>query len=293
MNKSLQPKVILITGCSSGFGFLTAARLAASGHYVFATMRDLSKKEALFEEVDRRHGKINLLPLDVTSQESIRSAVKSIAGQHGTIDVLVNNAGYGIGGAFEDLSDEDIRRQMDVNFFGVQNVTRQVIPLMRSRKSGRIINISSLAGIQASPCFGAYNASKWALEGFSESLRYELKSFGIDVLLVEPGTYRTPIFYANARYAQNFHNPSSPYYSLNQFLLKKVMTHLDRCRKNPENVATLVEELISAANPSFRNHPDFEAKAIYLLRKILPFGVYERMMKSFLLSGFKGSPSGR
>ena len=115
------------------------------------------------------------------------------------LDCVVNNAGYGIGGAFEDLTQEEIREQMETNFFGVQNVIREALHLMRNRGEGRIINISSVSGFSASPCFGAYNASKWALEGFSESLRYELKPFGIKVLLIEPGIYKTKILTENRR----------------------------------------------------------------------------------------------
>ena len=196
-----EPKVILITGSSSGFGMLTAVRLAQAGHRVIATMRDLNSSGALLDEGKKSGHEIETFQLDVTNKRSIRDTVRNVAAKHGYIDVLVNNAGYGIGGFFEDLTDEEIRAQMETNFFGVQNVTREVIPVMRQRRSGKIINISSIAGLSAAPSFGAYNASKWALEGFSESLRYEMKIWGIDVCLIEPGTYKTKIFYENARYA--------------------------------------------------------------------------------------------
>ena len=291
MNQSFDPKIILLTGTSSGFGLLTAARLAASGHRIFATMRDLRKKEALFEEVKRRGGKVSVLALDVTDRNSIRSVVDFISDQVGYLDVLVNNAGYGLGGFFEDLTEEEIRQQMETNFFGVQNMIRAAVPLMRPRRRGKIINISSLAGIHATPGLGAYNASKWALEGFSESLRYELKLFGIDVLLVEPGTYRTKIFYDNARYGKNFSNPESPYFTASHFLLRKVKTSVGRCTKNPENVAALVEKLIAAKNPPFRNMPDQEGWMIYSLRRILPFRAYSWIMRKVLFDGFK--PAGK
>lgn len=302
-------KVVLITGTSSGFGMLTAARMAASGHHVFATMRDLNKKDALLAEVKKRGGEVQLLELDVTKPDSIKLAVDKIVKECGTIDVLVNNAGYGIGGFFEDLTEEEIRRQFEVNFFGVQNVTRAVIPVMREhqRKTvldgfsnslprerigirgkdnrAKIINISSVAGFNASPCFSAYNASKWALEAFSESLHYEMKFFGIEVLLIEPGTYPTKIFYDNARYAKNFNNPESPYYRISQFLAQKVRNYVDSCRKDPESVARLVEKLINAKNPAFRNFPDKEARTLYYLRKVLPFRVYSWMVRRMLFSG--------
>ncbi len=266
---------------------MTTARLAAKGHTVIATMRDLAKRNVLLSEVNRRGGpQVDVLALDVTNKESIRRVLEHIAAEYGYIDVLVNNAGYGIGGFFEDLTDEEIRQQMETNFFGVQNLTRAVIPLMRQRKKGRIINISSVAGFSASPAFGAYNASKWALEAFSESLQYELKFFGIDVCLIEPGTYRTKIFFENARYAKNFDNPASPYYSISQHLKKKVMAYVDDCHKDMEEVPALVERLMLAKNPPFRSIPDIESKVLFRLRKFLPFSVYRRMVRSMLFQGF-------
>jgi short-subunit dehydrogenase len=192
-----------------------------------------------------------------------------------------------MGGFFEDLTDEEIRAQMEVNFFGAQNVTRAVIPLMRQRRRGKIINISSVAGFSTSPAFSAYNASKWALEAFSESLRYELRFFGIDVLLVEPGTYQTKIFYENARYAANFENPQSPYYPMSRHLKKKVMEYVKDCRKDPEEIGIMVEKLIRAKNPPFRNIPDMEGQILYILRRCLPFRVYSAMIRAFFMQGLK------
>lgn len=279
--------VVLITGCSSGFGLLTAARLATQGHHVIATMRDLNKQNGLRSEVNRRGGQVDILRLDVTDQYMIRETVSWISSKYGYVDVLVNNAGYGIGGFFEDLTQEEIRAQMEVNFFGAQNMTRAVIPLMRQRRRGKIINISSVAGFSTSPAFSAYNASKWALEAFSESLRYELRFFGIDVLLVEPGTYQTKIFYENAHYAANFDNPQSPYYLMSRHLKKKVMAYVKDCRKDPEEIGIMVEKLIRAKNPPFRNIPDMEGQILYILRRCLPFRVYSAMIRAFFMQGLK------
>lgn len=279
------PKVILITGCSSGFGLRTAIRLAKAGHHVVATMRDLSRSGTLVDEVKNAQKEIDLFQMDVTNKKSIKEVVRLVAAKYGYIDVLINNAGYGIGGFFEDLSDEEIRAQMETNFFGVQNVTREVIPCMRQRRSGKIINISSIAGLSASASFGAYNASKWALEGFSESLYHEMKIWGIDVALIEPGTYKTKIFYENARYAKNFSNSDSPYYAISQFLEKKVKHYVDGCDKNLEDVPKLVEKLINSKNPPFRNIPDLETKILYRLRRSLPFGLYSKMVFKTLFWG--------
>lgn len=268
------PKIVLITGTSSGFGLVTAVHLASLGHKVYATMRDLRKQEYLKSEVALAGGSVTILPLDVTNPQSITNVVKEIASDHGYLDVVVNNAGYGVGGFFEDLTDEEIRGLMDVNFFGVQNVTRAVIPLMRSRRKGTIINISSISGLNASPCFGAYNASKWALEGFSESLYHELKLFNINVCLIEPGTYKTKIFFDNARHAKNFDNPDSPYYTMSQHLKNLVMNYVKKTDKSPKRIALLVEKLMNHPNPPLRNLPDIESQLLIGLRRILPFKLY-------------------
>ncbi len=279
-------QVVLVTGSSSGFGMLTCLRLARKGYHVFASMRDPSKGQELIAKAQEFQQAITIIPLDVTQVNLIQSAVDLIISKAGAIDVLINNAGFGMGGFFEDLSDQDIRQQFEVNYFGVQNVCRAVIPLMRSQKKGKIINISSLAGIQASPCFSAYNASKWALEAFSESLWYELAPFGISVHLVEPGTYKTKIFYENSRFAQNFNNPASPYFARSQFLFKKVMAYVNQCHKDPENIPRLIEKVINQPNAPLRNIPDLEGKTLYFLRKLLPFKLYSLMIKKALYSDY-------
>ena len=286
MSEKNIPKVILITGTSSGFGLLTAARLSAK-HKVIATLRSLDKSGSLLSEVNHRQGVIDLLELDVTQKRSIESAVQYVAGKYGYLDVLVNNAGYGIGGYFEDLTEDEIRAQMETNFFGVQNMIRETLPLMRPRKQGKIINISSIAGLTASPCFGAYTASKWALEGFSESLYYELMPFGIHVALIEPGTYKTKIFQENAKYAKNFADPQSPYYYYSQHLKKKVMNFVNGCRKDPEMVARLVEKLIDDPYPHFRNIPDWESRIRLFLRKVLPFELHSYLTERLLFGDLK------
>lgn len=278
------PEVILITGCSSGFGLLTAARLSSKGYTVIATMRNLNKQEALLSEVRSRGGTVDIVQLDVTDKESIDKAITEIGEKYGYIDALINNAGYGLGGFFEDMTEEEIRAQMETNFFGVQNVTRKVIPFMRQKHSGKIINISSGSGFSSSPGLGAYNASKWALEGFSESLYYELKIFGIDVVLVEPGTYKTKIFYENAQYAENFHNEQSPYYQISMSLKNRVKEYVDDCHKDPEDIARIIEKLINRKNPPLRVQPDIETKMMFFLRKFLPFRIYSFIVRKGILS---------
>jgi len=263
-------KVILVTGCSSGFGLLTAARLAAQGYLVWATMRDLSKKQLLEDELARRNAKAIIRELDVTKIPTIRNVIDEIQKTHSRVDVLINNAGYGIGGFFEDLSEDEIRAQMETNFFGVQNVCREVIPLMRKCSKGKVINISSIAGRVATPCLGAYNASKWALEAFSESLYYEMSLFGISVCLVEPGYYPTKIFSQNAHFAKNFEDPQSPYYLINQKVKAISQGNIKKVKRDPEDVARLIESIVNNPHPHLRYISDFASAFKLLIQKTLP-----------------------
>jgi NAD(P)-dependent dehydrogenase (short-subunit alcohol dehydrogenase family) len=279
-----RPLVILITGCSSGFGLLAAARLAAAGHHVHAAIRDLNKRGELDIEVTRRMAEKNLSvhQMDVTDPVSIKRTVLEITGLDGAIDVLINNAGFGMGGFFEDLSDKDWRRQYDTNFFGVLNVTREVLPFMRSRGRGRIINISSVSAFSGSPTMGAYASSKWALEGFSESLYMELKPFNIDVVLVEPGSYRTKIFTDNARYARDFFNKNSPYFAMSQRIKEFVDMHVRQSRRDPEEVAKVIADAATASRPRFRNIIGIPSKLRCWIVRHMPFEWYAALVGKLL-----------
>ena len=261
---------------------LTAARLAARGHFVWATMRDLSGKKPLEDALARRQTQAMIRELDVTKPSTIMNLIDEIKSKHATIDVLINNAGYGIGGFFEDLSEEEIRAQMEVNFFGVQNVCREVIPLMRRQFQGRIINISSIAGQIASPCLGAYNASKWALEAFSESLYFELSLFGISVVLVEPGSYPTNIFTQNAHYAKNFDNQQSPYFSYSQKLRNLSRSFIKKLKLDPDDVAKLIEKIVDQSNPRLRYVSDLSSWTRIMSQKILPSRLTACIFRRFI-----------
>jgi NAD(P)-dependent dehydrogenase (short-subunit alcohol dehydrogenase family) len=196
-------KRILITGCSNGFGYDAAKYLAKEGHSVYATMRgpDAKNKAAAAELRDfaKSEGlKLEVIELDVTSDESVKTAVAQVP----TVDVLINNAGVGYGGPIEAFSIQEFQAQMDVNVTGTLRVAKAVLPGMRSQRSGLIIQVSSVAGRLATPGFGIYYCSKWALEGLSEALRYELGPLGIDVVLVEPGPFSTG-FFANVVQGEN------------------------------------------------------------------------------------------
>ncbi len=179
-------KVILITGASSGIGFDAARQLAGQGHKVYAAARRVEKMEALKE-----YGVVPLF-LDVTDEESCSAAVQQVLDAEGRIDVLVNNAGFGFYGAVENVEMEDARRQLDVNVFGLASLCRKVLPAMRAQGSGRIINIASVAGHFSMTFGGWYCVSKYSVEALSDALRMEVKTFGIDVSIIDPSAIRTP-----------------------------------------------------------------------------------------------------
>jgi NAD(P)-dependent dehydrogenase (short-subunit alcohol dehydrogenase family) len=191
--------VILITGCSSGFGLLATKQLAAGGNRVFATMRDPQGKnsgpaEALRTLVASGQGAVEVLDLDVTSDTSVEAAAAAVLDQAGAPDVIINNAGQMFIGLAEAFTSEELSRQLDVNVVGIHRVTRAFLPSMRSQGRGLFINVSSIAGRFGAPFFAMYNASKWAVEGYSLATRRELACTGIDVVVVEPGPFTTELF---------------------------------------------------------------------------------------------------
>jgi NAD(P)-dependent dehydrogenase (short-subunit alcohol dehydrogenase family) len=186
---------ILISGCSSGFGLDAAKTLAKKGHHVYATMRAVEGRNApraqeLRDFAEAEGVSISVHEMDVTSDESVKAAVAEM----GDIDVLINNAGYGYGGPVESFTSEEILQQLDLNIVGTARVASAVLPQMRERGDGLIIQVSSTAGRGAFSGFGVYHASKWGLEGMSEAMRYELAPLGIDVVIVEPGPFETSFF---------------------------------------------------------------------------------------------------
>lgn len=180
-------KVWLVTGASQGLGLATVKYLLTRGHTVIATTRGSSK----FDHSIAGHQNLEVLSLDLTSEVAVSSAVSQIAAKYGRIDVLINNAGYGFLGAVEEATSAEIDQIMSVNVSAVLRMVRHVLPYMRSARKGHIINLSSIAGIVSAPGFGIYNASKYAVEGFTEAMSHELKDLGIQVTLIEPGAFRT------------------------------------------------------------------------------------------------------
>ena len=187
-------KVAVVTGSSSGIGFETSLALAREGYFTFATMRDVKKADAVKKIAEEENLHLKVIELDVDNEDSVENAIKSIIDEKQRIDVLVNNAGWGIWGTGEDVSLEEFREQFETNFFSIVRLIQKVAPTMRKQGSGNIVNISSIAGRIGFPVSTAYISSKFALEGFSESLRFELGEFGINVIIIEPGVIKTNFF---------------------------------------------------------------------------------------------------
>jgi len=184
-------KVAVVTGASSGIGFETALALARDGYHTYATMRDTTKSDKIKELGEKDGLKISVLELDVDNDNSVKVAIKKILDEKQRIDVLVNNAGWGLWGCVEDVSVDEFKTQFETNFFSVIRLIQEVGPTMRKQGSGKIINISSVAGRIGFPASPAYISSKFALEGLSESLRLEMAPFGVDVIIIEPGVIKT------------------------------------------------------------------------------------------------------
>jgi NAD(P)-dependent dehydrogenase (short-subunit alcohol dehydrogenase family) len=184
-------KIAIVTGSSSGIGFDTALDLAREGYFTYATMRNTKKGDTIKEIAKKENLKLETLELDVDKENSVKNAINKIVKEKGRIDILVNNAGYGLFGCLEDISMEELKAQFETNFFGVVRVSQAVIPVMRKQKSGIIVNVSSVAGRIGFPVSPGYISSKFAIEGLSESMRYELSPFGINVIIIEPGVIKT------------------------------------------------------------------------------------------------------
>lgn len=241
-------KIAVVTGSSSGIGFETSLVLARNNFHTYATMRNPEKGTKMRAVQTAENLPIEIIQLDVTSDKSVSDAIQSILSESGRIDVLVNNAGYGLVGAFEELGIDEIKKQFETNFFGVVRVTQAVIPIMKEQQSGIIVNISSGAGRFGYPGGSAYVSTKFALEGLSESIAYEVDPFGIQVTLVEPGFVRTNFSSVIAKRSQE---PDSQYSKI----MEKMAGRMEEMRRNsssPELVANIVLEAVTTRNPNQR-----------------------------------------
>ncbi|MED1624671.1 oxidoreductase [Bacillus pseudomycoides] len=275
-------KIVIITGASSGFGFLTALELAKKDYFVIATMRNLNKQTELLSQAAALHlqQNIKIHQLDVTDQKSIH-AFQLFLKELNQVDILVNNAGYASGGFIEEIPVEEYRRQFETNVFGAISITQIVLPYMRKQKSGKIINVSSISGQVGFPGLSPYVSSKYALEGWSESLRLEVKPYGIDVSLIEPGSYNTNIWEVGKELAENYSESTSPY----KACMDKIQNHINNGSDtfgNPVDVARKIVAIAEAKNATLRYPIGKGVKLMIVAKKILPWRVWEFLvLRSF------------
>ncbi|WP_437938807.1 SDR family oxidoreductase [Sorangium sp. So ce341] len=259
--------LILITGSSSGIGLATAVACAAAGHRVVATMRRPDKAGALLAAAAAAGASLEVEQLDVAAANA-PDRVREILQKHGPAYALVNNAGIAVGGAFEEQADDDVRAQFETNVFGLMAATRAVLPAMRGAGRGRIINVSSVSGLVGLPGVSVYAATKHAVEGFSEALRWEVAPFGVHVCLVEPGTFKTEIFFENQRRGAHI-SPDGPYAAMTRTLEQLILQDAAKAPP-PAPVAAAILRLIEAPSPPFRTLIGRDARALVALRRVIP-----------------------
>jgi short-subunit dehydrogenase len=262
-------KIVLITGISSGFGKHMAYLLAKQGHTVYGTIRNESETSDL----------VNVIKMDLTDNESIKNAVDTVAGKEGRIDVLINNAGMHTGGPIETSPEKNIRLQMDTNFIGTVNLTKEVLPVMRKQGGGTIINFSSIGGLMGLPFQGFYSAAKFSIEGFSEALRMEVRKFNIKVVVINPGDFKTSST-ANRRNFLAHSGPSDPYRE--QF--EKSLSVIETDETNgwdPVILARKLVKIVENKNPAQRYIiASFEQKLAVVLKYILPGKLFMKILGS-------------
>ena len=256
-------KVVLITGVSSGVGQATARLVAQTGRRVFGTSRNPASAESI--------PGVAMLALDVRADNSVAACVEAVLNQAGRLDVLINNAGQELAGAVEELSLEEAKAQFETNFFGIVRMVKAILPAMRQQGRGQIVNISSLSGLTPIPFMGIYSASKFALEGYTEALRHEVKPLNIHVSLIEPGFLNTSMR-NNRKDAVNRIKDYDPW---RQRALNAIRAHEERS-PGPELVANAVLEVIASDRPRLRYVIGQQAKSVTRLRWLLPEGMYER-----------------
>ena len=269
-------KAVLVTGCSTGIGRATAEHLAQRGWTVYATARRP-------ETISGLRG-CKTLALDVCDEASIRSAVDAVERVEGAVGVLVNNAGYGQEGAFEETPMAEVRRQFETNVFGLIRLTQLVLPGMRRQRWGRIVNLSSMGGRLTLPGGAFYHATKYAVEALSDALRFEVKPFGIDVVVVEPGPIRTQFGDTAIAAVQRVSRTDSPYAEFNRVLAQRIKEAYEgpmgRFALPPEAVAKVIETAIAADRPRTRYVVTFAARFLMALRRWLPDRAFDGFLRT-------------
>jgi NAD(P)-dependent dehydrogenase (short-subunit alcohol dehydrogenase family) len=273
-------KTVLVTGCSSGIGFEIAIAIARAGHFVYAGLRDISTSDNLQKSSEGLP--ITPLQLDITRQDEREAAVERIVSERGRLDALVNNAGITLGGFLEQVDESEIRRVFEVNVFGSWAMTRACLPQLRKHVGAKIIFISSMQGLNAFPMLGVYAGSKFALEGLAEAWRHELRIFGMDVVLVEPGGYRTEIFGRNRHLTCHAGDIETPYTGLVHNLHDRFLQTANRIAGDPRKVADLVVRILEKRRPGLRYPVGLDAKVRLLIVRILPFRWIEWFFEAVL-----------
>lgn len=263
--------VVLIAGASKGIGLEIAQHLQLKGHRIFGTSRNPELPAV---------GAVSMLPLDITRQESVQQCVDHVIDAAGRVDVLINNVGYDLYGAVEDTTFEELMAQMDTNFLGAVRLTQSVLPHLRQQGGGKIINMSSLGGLVSLPFNSAYSASKFALEGYSESLRYELLPFNIFVSLIEPGQVRTDTLDTSIRSTQR---SSIHYPTANAAVRARAAGQV--AGLTPAHVARQVSQVVATPQPRLRYRVGNQTHLVFWLKTLLPSRVFE----SFILRQFVAS----
>jgi NAD(P)-dependent dehydrogenase (short-subunit alcohol dehydrogenase family) len=274
-------KIGVITGSSSGFGLRTSIELAKVGFQVVATMRNLGRRGDLDQAAKAAgvEGKIEVRALDVTAFDAMPAFVEGVVRDHGRIDVLVNNAGFAVGGFAEDISLDELRLQFETNFFGTVAMTKAVLPVMRKQGSGHIIQVSSIGGLSGAISVSSYSASKHALEGWSESLRLEVNSLGIKVVLVEPGAFDTGVWTRGAVMGREAIKPSSPNFQ-RSLRMRSVIEKIPKA--DPIEVARTITAIAQDPSPKLRYLVGRDAKIQLAIKRLLPWKWQERIIANYL-----------
>jgi short-subunit dehydrogenase len=274
-------KTVLITGASGGIGMATAVYLAEKGYSVVATSRSDDRLAALKSVADERGLSISTVVLDVNSDEAVGDILPGVIEEHGTIDALVNNAGYSLWGPAESLSVDELKDVFETNFYAAFRMMQGVLPGMTDRGSGTIVNITSVEGRIVTPFNGGYGATKFALEGLSEAMRFELWPLGVRVVVVEPGLYSTNLF-SNQVIAERTEAPDLPYGPLIARYRKR-RANYDRLAKDPVKVARTIHRAIRSKRPRFRYTVGAEATLGILAARYLPERVFQALLSRALL----------
>jgi NADP-dependent 3-hydroxy acid dehydrogenase YdfG len=270
-------KAVLITGCSSGIGYATAEHLAAEGWKVYATARRPETIESL------KAVGCETLALDVTKQQSMRAAVKAVTTAEGAVGVLINNAGYSQSGAVETVPLEQVRRQFETNVFGLMRMSQLVLPGMREQHWGKIVNIGSMGGRLTFPGGGIYHATKYAVEALSDAMRFEVRGFGVDVILIEPGLIVTN-FGETAKASVEEGTGNGPYEHFNRHVAKLTAEAykgpMVKLGAGPEAVAKTIGKALNATRPKPRYPVTPSARLMIQQRRFTPDQVWDRIMRT-------------